>query len=215
MVVFIFIDESGTTDAKSNQKFLVVAFVPLKNRDFADQLIFEIRDICKKRGRPITKKELKYHSLEPFQREIAVQTINSKYRNFHVCFFDVDNADRDMVSGEYEQLIQMKSIHHVLSTLDKGEMRKHGHIKVLMDKKLSDDFKLAIEDEFQKHMGTKKGISVETVVSSKERGIQLADLIAGAFRAKLMKKSGLFEVDHTRVFQISASDAEHFKTEKT
>ena len=212
--MFIFIDESGNTDAKSNQKFLVVAFVLLKNRDFADQLIFEIRDICKKKGKPIAKKELKYHSLEPFQREIAVQTINPKYRNFYVCFFDVDRADRTMVSGEYEQLIQMKSIHPVLSTLDKDEMKKHEHIKVLMDKKLTKDFQLVIEHEFQKYMGTKKGISVETVISSKERGIQLADPIAGAFRAKLMKKSGLFEVDHTRVFQISASDAEHFRTEK-
>jgi len=212
--MFIFIDESGTTDAKCNQKFLVVAFVLLRNRDFADRLIFEIRDLCGKKGKPINKKELRYHDLEPFQREIAVQAINSKYRNFYICFFDVDKADKTMVTGEYEQLIQMKSIHLVLSALDKNEMKKHARITVLMDKKLTRKFQLAIEDEFQKHMGTKKGISVETAISSKERGIQLADLIAGAFRAKLMKKSGLFEADHTRIFQISASDAGHFMTEK-
>ena len=212
--MFIFIDESGTTDEKNRQKYLVVSFVLLKNRAFADELIFEIRDTCKKKDKPITKKELKYHDLEPFQHEIAVQVINSKYRNFYVCFFDVDKANRTMVTGEYEQLIQMKSIHLVLSTLDKNELKKQGSVKVLMDKKLTNEFQSAIENEFQKHIGTKKGISVEAVTSSKERGIQLADLIAGAFRAKLMKKSGLFEAEHARVFQISANDAEHFKTEK-
>ncbi|GEM_PF-2181922 len=212
--IFIFIDESGSTDEKSRQKYLVVSFVLLKNRDFADQLIFEIRDKCKAKGKPIAKKELKYHNLEPFQREIAVQAIISRFRNYYLCFFDVEKASKSMVSGKHEQLIQMKSIHHVLSAIDRNELNKHERIRVLMDKKLTEEFRRMIEDEFQKHLGTKKGVSVEMAVSSKERGIQIADLIAGAFRANLMKKSGLFEPDHSRVFQLSASDAGHFSTEK-
>ena len=213
--MFIFIDESGSTDEKSDQKFLVVAFALVGNRQFADELIFEIKDKCKAKGKPINKKELKYHDLAPFQREIAVQTINSKYKKFYVCFFDVEKANKAMVTGEHEQLIQMKSIHHVLSKLDKDELTKYPVIRVLMDKKLTKEFQRAIEDEFQKHIGTKKGVSVQTVSSSKERGIQLADLIAGAFRAKLMKKSGLFEVEQPHIFQITASDINHFKAEKT
>ncbi len=212
--MFIFIDESGTTDEKNKQKFLVVAFALAGNRQFADNLIFDIKDRCKAKGKPINKRELKYHDLTPFQREIAVQTINSKYRNFYLCFFDVEKASKPMVTGKYEQLIQMNGIHSILSKLDVQEMRKHEAIKVLMDKKLTNDLQRAIEDEFQKHIGTKKGVSVQTANSSKERGIQLADLIAGAFRAKLMKKSDLFEVDYANVFQLSAADISHFKAEK-
>ncbi len=213
--MFIFIDESGTTDEKSKQKFLVVAFALAGNRQFADSLIFDIKDKCKAKGKPVNQRELKYHDLTPFQREIAVQAINSKYRNFYLCFFDVEKASKPMVTGEYEQRIQMEGIHCVLSKLDLGEMKRHDTVKVLMDKKLTADLQQTIEDEFQKHLGTKKGVSVRSISSSKERGIQLADLIAGAFRAKLMKKSDLFEVDYTHVFQLSASDINSFKAEKS
>jgi len=208
--MFIFIDESGSTDRKNDQKFLVVAFVLSKNRQFAEDLILEIRDKCEAKGKPITQRELKYHDLAPFQREIAVRAINARYRNFFVCFFDVDRANQSLVTGKYEQHIQARSIHHVLSKLDRNELLHQESIKVVMDSKLSEDFRKAIESEFKKHLGTKKGVTVETVSSSRQRGIQLADLIAGAFRAKLMKKSDLFEVDHTHVFQITASDSTHF-----
>lgn len=208
--MYIFIDESGNTDKKNDQKFLVVAFAVSRNRQFAEDLIIEIRDRCKAKGKPIGTKELKYHDLDSFQKEIAVQAINGKYRNFFVCFFDVDRANHALVTGKYEQRIQTRSIHHVLSKINREELLKQEKIQVLMDKKLSKEFQQAIEVEFQKHLGTKKGISVQCVNSSRERGIQLADIIAGAFRAKLMKKSDLFEVEQTHVFQITASDSTHF-----
>lgn len=201
--MFIFVDESGVTDEKSRQKFLVVAFVLSGNRQFVDELVFEIRDKCKARGKPVVGRELKYHDLAPFQREIAVQVINSRYRNFFVCFFDVETASKGMVSGRFEHVIQRQAIHNVLSKLDARLLKNHDSVKVVMDRKLGEDSLQAIEDEFQKHLGMKKGVSVRSASSSKERGIQVADLIAGAFRAKLLKKSGLFEVDQTRVFQIT------------
>jgi hypothetical protein len=166
------------------------------------------------KGKPITSKEVKYHDLTPFQREIAVQRINSRYRNFYVCYFDVEKANKTMVSGKHEQLIQMRMVHSILAKLDKRELSKYEKVCVIMDKKLSDHFRDLIEEEFQKHLGTKKGITVDTEVSSRERGLQVADLIAGAFRAKLMKKSDLFEVELTRIFQIVAPDEETFRAEK-
>lgn len=134
--MYIFIDESGTTDKKNKQGFLVLAFVLASNRAFVDELILSIKDQCKAKGKPIHSREVKYHDLTPFQREIAVKKINSKYRRFYVCFFDVDKADKQMVTGEYEQLIQMESIGHVLSKLNKIELKKEKFIKVIMDKKL-------------------------------------------------------------------------------
>jgi hypothetical protein len=125
----------------------------------------------------------------------------------------VDKASSEMVTGEYEQMIRMQSIHAVLSKIDKAKLLKSGNVKVLMDKKLRERFRKIIEDELKRHLGIKKRISVDTTGSARERGIQLADLIAGAFRARLMKRSGLFEVDYTHVFQIMASDIDNFKTE--
>jgi len=213
--MFIFIDESGSTYAKSDQKFLVVAFALMNNHQFADELIFEIKRRCNAKGKAIKKKELKYHDLTPFQREIAVQTINSKYRNFYVCFFDVEKASKSLVDGQSEQVIQTLMIHNVLSKLDRNEMKKHDAVRVVMDKKLAVEFQKTIRKEFQVHIGTKKGIEVKTAVSSKERGVQVADLIAGAFRAKLMKKSDLFQVDHTQVFQITPHVAGESESEKS
>ncbi len=201
--MYIFVDESGTTDEKNKQKFLVIAFALSSNRDFPEKLILKIKDQCKIKGKPIHRKELKYHELTPFQKEIAVKQINSSYRNFYICFFDVDRAERQMVTGKYEEEIQMQSIDNVLSKLDKSDMEKQEIIRIVMDKKLTTGAQHSIEDRFKRHLGKNKGISVRTLNSSKERGIQLADLIAGAYRAKLMKKSDLFEADPLRVFQIA------------
>ena len=206
--MFIFIDESGITDAKGRQQFLVVSFVLMNNRAFSEELIVGIKDACAKKGKPIKNKEVKYHDLTAFQKEIAVKAINSNYRNFYLCFVDIEHAPKTMADGLHEQEIQTRMIHSVLSKLDIAEMRKSDRIRVIMDKKLSSAFQKSIEEELQRHLGTKKGIEVETANSGKERGIQVADIIAGAFRAKLMKKSDLFEVDHTRIFQITIGDVE-------
>ena len=212
--MFIFIDESGLTDAKSNQKYLVVAFALMNNRAFADELIFTIKDRCQKKGKPINRHEIKYHDLEPLQKEIAVQSINSRYRNFYVCFVDLEKSHKKMVDGAHEHQIQRDMVHKVLLSLDRTELSKQENVKVIMDKKLSPEFQKSIKDALQIHLGKKKGVSVETANSSKERGIQVADIIAGAFRAKLMKKSDLFEVDFTHVFQEMIPDFCVFKTEK-
>lgn len=207
--MFIFIDESGSTDAKNHQDFLVIAFALSSNHSFPEQLIFNIRDRCRARGKPIFAKELKYYDLTQFQREIAIREINAHYRNFYVCYFDVGKANRNLVTGSYEEQIQMKSIYNVLAKLDKRDLVRGGYVKVIMDKKLSESSQSEIRHKFQEHLGTKKGITVQTASSSKERGIQLADLIAGAARAKLIKKSDLLEIDLTHSFQISATDIDH------
>ncbi len=212
--MFIFIDESGSTDLHSKQRFLVVAFAIMKNRDFSEQLIFEIKDKCKQKGKPIVKKEVKYHNLDSFQREIAVQILNSRYKKFYVCFFDVEKAPPSFVTGKSETIIQKEMIHNLLISLDRSELNEFAEIKIIMDKKLSKSFQDAIRDELQKHLNHKKGIFVESSGSSRERGIQVADLIAGAFRAKLMKKSDLFEVELQKVFQITIKDDGAYKAEK-
>ena len=212
--MFIFIDESGVTDLKSTQQYLVVAFVLIKNRAFAEELIFEIKDKCNKKGKPINKKEIKYHNLTQLQKEIAVQVINSKFRNFYICFIDLEKAYKPIVTGEYESYIQKTMIHHVLVSLDKEELKKYEKVRIIMDKKLSIKFQDAIRRELQDHLGTKKGISVETATSGSERGVQVADLIARAFRAKLMKKSDLFEVNLTHVFQLTIPNSDEYKTLK-
>lgn len=84
--MFIFIDESGSTNRKAGQRYLVVAFALMNTRQFAEEIIIQIRDKCKEQGQPVKIRELKYHNLTPFQREIAVKIINSNYRNFYVCF---------------------------------------------------------------------------------------------------------------------------------
>lgn len=85
--MFIFIDESGSTYEKTQQKFLVVALALTENRKYPEDLIFKIKDKCKASGKPVLKRELKYHDLTPFQREIAVSQINSEYRNFFYRIF--------------------------------------------------------------------------------------------------------------------------------
>lgn len=212
--MFIFIDESGITDVKTKQKYLVVAFALMRNRAFADELIFEIKDKCKAKGKPVKKKEIKYRALEPFQKEVAVQLINSRYRNFYICFIDLEKSHKSMMSGKHEHRIQTIMVHNLLSTIDDRNLKNDEKIKIIMDKKLSKKFQDSIIHELRKHFGSKKGISLKTATSSKERGIQVADIIAGAFRAKLMKKSDLFEVDLTRVFQVAIPDVDVFKTEK-
>ena len=204
--MFIFIDESGLTDAKSEQRYLIVAFAIMNNKAFADELIFSIRDKCQRSGKPIKKKEIKYHDLEPLQKEIAVQTINSRYRNFYICFIDLGKASQSLVTGKHESEIQTKMIHNLLLSFDKEELMQKERLKIIMDKKLSSKFQESIRSELQMHLGTKKGIMVEAANSSKVRGIQVADIIAGAFRARLMKKSELFHVDFTHIYQITISD---------
>ncbi len=212
--MFIFIDESGVSDLKSNQRYLIVSFALMGNRAFADQLIFEIKDKCKKKGKEIHSKEVKFHDLSPLQREIAVQTINSKYKHFYICFIDLEKCYKPMVTGQYEFQIQKSMIHNLLVSINKENIDKYNRLRILMDKKLSKEFQDSIRHELQEHFGTKKGIEVNTANSGKERGIQVADIIAGAFRAKLLKKSDLFEVDFTHVFQITIQDDNKFKTEQ-
>lgn len=204
--MFIFIDESGITNLKSNQKYLVVSFAIMKNKAFAEEIIFEIKDKCKSKGKPIKKKEVRFHDLEPLQKEIAVQVINSKYRKFYICFVDLEKTDKSMVTGTHEHEIQTKMIHNVLLSFDKNELRKKRALNIIMDKKLSKKYQESIKAELQRHFGTKKGICVKALKSSSSRGIQLADVLAGAFRAKLMKKSDLFQVAPQRVYQITISD---------
>ncbi len=71
--MYIFIDESGTTDETSKQKFLVISFVISENKAFVDRLIFKIRRQCELKCKAIKRRELSYHDLTPFQREIAVK----------------------------------------------------------------------------------------------------------------------------------------------
>jgi len=103
-------------------------------------------------------------------------------------------------------------VHNLLSSIDQRDLNGD-ELKIIMDKKLSQEFQNSISHELRKHFGSKKGISVKTETSTKERGIQIADIIAGSFRAKLMKKSDLLEVDLTHVFQIIIPDFDVFKTE--
>ncbi|MDP3742120.1 MAG: hypothetical protein Q8R15_02280, partial [Candidatus Micrarchaeota archaeon] len=84
--LFIFVDESGLTNVESKQKYLVVAFALMHNRGFPDEIILKIKEVCKQKGKPIFHKEVKYRDLSQFQREIAVQTLNSAYRNFYIAF---------------------------------------------------------------------------------------------------------------------------------
>lgn len=212
--MLIFIDESGLTDIRTEQRYLVVAFALMKNRAFADELIFDIKDRCKAKGKPVKKREIKYHALEPFQKEVAVRCINSKYRNFYVCFIDLNRCHKSMISGKHEHRIQTMLVHNLLSSIDKRDLIDKKDLKIIMDKKLSGKYLGSIKQELRKHFGSKKGIFIKTATSSKERGIQVADIIAGAFRAKLMKKSDLFEVDFTRVFQVTIPDENVFRTEK-
>jgi hypothetical protein len=200
--MFIFIDESGSTDIRSSQRYLIVAFAFMNNRDFAERLIFEIKDQCKAKGKPIRSKEVRYHDLEPLQKEIAVQILNSKYRDFYICFLDLEKIPSHFATGEFEHLIQKDIINSLLVSLDSDALKKYEKINIIMDKKLNKNFQESIRAELQKHLHSKKGIYVETASSSSERGIQVADVIAGAFRAKLLKKSDLFHVDLNRVFQI-------------
>ena len=209
--MYIFIDESGTTDRKNNQKFLVVAYAILENRAFADELISKVKKVCERNGRPITDREISYHALSGFQRELAIkELLASGYRNMYISFFDVESADKRFTTGGYEHKIQMVGISNFLSTLDKMELMKKENIRVIMDEKLVDDEISSVEKEFQRYLGTKKNISVEATKSTKERGIQLADLIAGGFRAKLMKKSYLFEIDISHTFQITTAALEDY-----
>ena len=210
--MFIFIDESGLTDITTEQKFLVVAFVLMRNRAFADELVFGIKDKCKEIGKPIKRKEIKYRVLDPEQKEIAVKTINSKYHNFYVCFVNLEKSHKSMITGKYEHKIQTIMVHNLLSSIDHRDLNGD-ELKIIMDKKLSTEFQNAITHELRKHFGSKKGITVKTETSTKERGIQVADIIAGAFRAKLLKKSDLLQVDLTHVFQITIPDFDVFKTE--
>jgi hypothetical protein len=212
--MFIFIDESGVSDLKSSQKYLIVAFALMGNRAFADELIFEIKDKCKKKGKEIHSKEVKFHDLSPLQREIAVQTINSKYKNFYICFLDLEKCYKPMVTGQYEFQIQKSMIHNLLVSINREKVEQYANLRIIMDKKLSKEFQDSIRHELQKHFGTKKGIEVRTENSGKERGIQVADIIAGAFRSKLLKRSDLFEVDVTHLFQITIPDDNTFKTER-
>jgi hypothetical protein len=209
--MFIFIDESGITDVKSEQKYLVVAFALMRNRAFADELIFEIKDKCKKKGKQI-KYEVKYHSLEPLQKEVAIDCINSRYRNFYICFIDLEKSHKSMITGKHEHKIQTIMVHNLLSSINSRDLKNDKELKIIMDKKLSGKYQDSIKYELRKHFGSKKGLSVKTASSSKERGIQIADIIAGAFRAKLMKKSDLFEVNLTHVFQVTIPDTDVFKT---
>ncbi len=212
--LFIFVDESGLTNVETKQHYLVVAFALMHNRDFSDQLIFKIKDECKKKGKPIEPKEVKYHDLSPFQKEIAVQIVNSNYRNFYLAFVDLEKSHKAMVTGSNEFQIQTKIICELLCGIDKNKLNQYDEIRIIMDKKLAKEFQGQIEKILQIHLGTKKGISVETSSSGRERGIQIADLIAGAFRAKLMKKSDLFHADFSQVFQINVPEIDVFKLEK-
>jgi len=99
--MFIFIDESGLTDVNTEQRFLVVAFALMRNRAFADELVFGIKDKCKEIGKPIKRKEIKYRALDLQQKEIAVKMINSKYHNFYVCFIDLEKSHKSMITGKY------------------------------------------------------------------------------------------------------------------
>ena len=65
--MFIFIDESGLTDVTTEQKYLVVAFALMRNRAFAEELIFGIKDKCKEIGKPIKRKEIKVAEETPPQ----------------------------------------------------------------------------------------------------------------------------------------------------
>jgi len=212
--LFIFIDESGLTSVKSGQRYLIVVSALMRNRAFAEELISEIRSECKRKGKPIENKELKFHKLLPLQKEIAIRVLNSHYKNFYICFIDLARVHSSIASGAYEFQIQTTMIKNLLFNLDKDYLRKFDAINVIMDKKLSSVFQNFLKNAFQSYIGTKKGVLVKTSSSARERGIQIADLIAGAFRAKLMRKSDLFEVDLRRVFQVTIPDVDVFKTEK-
>ena len=199
--MFVFIDESGMTRADAGQKFLVIAYCVCRNKKFAWDLINAIRDECKAKGKPILNKEIKYHDISRFQQEIAIKKINKTYKNFYLAFMDVEAADKKFTTGKDEDKIQ-KSMLELVARKFERKIREKNDVTIFVDEKLKPESIKEIHGLLCALKETKKGVRVEARSSKTLLGLQLADLVAGAFRAKLLKRSDLLEVDHTHVFQF-------------
>ncbi|MFH0927663.1 MAG: DUF3800 domain-containing protein [Candidatus Micrarchaeota archaeon] len=204
--MFVFVDESGQTNIKAGQKYLVLSFCICSNKEFANNLVYEIRDSCKKQGKPVVnKKELKYHELSRFQQEIAIGLINKKYRNFYVAYVDLGKADTKFTTGKSEERIQKLMLLSVAFNFAE-KIEKKQKVVVFVDKKLTKESLLDIRHMVQDLKKSKKNVVVEEKNSHALCGLQLADLIAGAFRAKLMKTSGLLEVREDHIFECEPKE---------
>ncbi len=198
--MFVYIDESGITNKEAMQKYLVIALCVCNNKEFAQNMILEIRKTCNEKGLPITdQKELKYHELKRFQQEIAIRIINNKpYRNFYLVYVDVDKADKSLTTGKNEGEIQKLMLESMAEKF-KEKLKEKDQIRIIADEKLCKASLEEIRKQVHEIRGSKKGISVDQDSSRKHYGLQLADLIAGSYRAKLMKKSDLLEVNERHV----------------
>lgn len=200
--MFVFIDESGLTKAEAGQKFLVIACCVCNNKKFAEDLINGIRDECKAKGKAVLSKEIKYHDISRFQQEIAIKRINKNYKNFYLAFMDIDSADKKLTSGKDEDRIQ-KNMLELIATKFESKLREKDSVVVFVDEKLKKESIAEIHGLLCAIRGSKKGLRVEARSSKTMHGLQLADLIAGAYRFKLLKKSDLLEVDDTHIFQCT------------
>lgn len=190
--MFIFIDESGTTNARARQKYFVLSFCLSGNKAFHQDLADEIREKCRKEGKPVLdKKELKYHELSRYQQEIAIGVINRRYKNYYAAFVDIEKADPKMTTGKKEDYIQ-KMVMKQVALRFRDNMRAQD-LTVFVDRKLTDVSMAEIRTYLHELKGSNNGATIEWRNSQTLAGLQIADLIAGAFRAKLMKTSGLLE----------------------
>jgi len=213
---YVFIDESGVTASEAKQKYFILSMAISKNKGFIDDLIFSIRDECIRKGKPIVNhKEIKYHDISRFQKEIVVQRINLKYKNFYIAFTDIESSHKSISEGKQENLVQSMIISAMLGDLFSTEVfKKDDTVRIIMDEKLPIEYQRIIRDFVAKIRKSKKGISVEAKSSRRERGIQLADILAGAFREKLTKKSDLFQIDHTHVFNVTIPEERLMKVSR-
>lgn len=203
--MFIFVDESGQTNIQAKQKYLVISFCVCKNKKFPDELIRSIYQKCAKEAKPIlNKKEIKYHDISRFQQEIAIGIINKTYKNFYVAYVDIEKTDRALSDGKSEEIIQ-KSILQSIAVIFQEKIEKQNKIKIFVDKKLSKDSLKEIRILVQMLKKSKKDVSVKEKNSQSLCGLQLADLIAGSFRAKLMKISNLLEIKDENIFSCEAT----------
>jgi hypothetical protein len=211
--MFIFIDESGVSNIDCNQKYLVISLALMNNRAFALNLVNKIKDTYSDMKFKHTG-ELKYHDLNRLKREVATDTINRQYSNYHICLLDLESSSqRYMLDGKHENIIQKTMIKHTLQMID-PETFNTRDIKIIMDEKLPVPLQKIIRSEFISYLGKRKGVSVKSAKSNKEAGIQIADLIAGAFRADLKNKTHHLEANQSRIYNLKLHSLNIFETKK-
>ncbi|MFH1095224.1 MAG: DUF3800 domain-containing protein [Candidatus Micrarchaeota archaeon] len=199
--MFVFVDESGSTNINARQKYLVLSFCVCNNKQFAEDLIRRIRKNCEAQGKQIRDpKEIKYHDISRFQQEIAIKLINKEYHKFYLAYVDVEKADASLTTGKNEERIQTQMLLSIAGNFA-DKIEKKEEVIVIIDEKLSKESLDSVRRFVQVLRKSKKNLRVEERKSQTISGLQLADLIAGAFRAKLMKTSGLLDVVDDHIFE--------------